>query len=472
MLFPTLDYLVFLAVTVALYWLLPRAARLPLVGVASVGFYASWNPAYLPVLLGMTFGSWALGLWVGHLLATGRKAVAATAASVILLTLPLVMFKYWGFLAENVEALGASLGVPLALPRLGLALPIGLSFFTFEALSYVIDVKRGDPVERGPGRYLSFITFFPHLIAGPILRPRELLPQLRELPLLRADQVGGGLYRIGLGMAKKILVADVLQLGMVDPLFADPDRFSGVELLLALYAYTLQIYYDFSAYTDIAIGSAALFGITLPENFRRPYKATTVAAFWRRWHITLSDWVKDYVYFPMGGARVAEWKVYRNLMLTLLIIGVWHGASWNFVVYGLLHGSAVCVNRWLRKRSGRRPEDEVEGAWAWTWRFLLTFHFVVLARVLFRADTLGGAWEYVVAMADTSLAMPRFSHSAWFVFALGFFLHFSPERWEARLREGFVRLGPIGWATALAAVAWATVTFGTGESLSFIYYQF
>lgn len=472
MLFPTLDYLVFLTVTVGAYWLLPRAARMPLLGVASLLFYASWNPAYLPVLLGMTAGSWLLGMWVGHRLVAGRPASASAALSVVLLTLPLVLFKYWGFLAENVEAAGLALGLPLDLPRLGLALPIGLSFFTFEALSYVIDVKRGDAPEREPLRYSTFITFFPHLIAGPILRPRELLPQLRALPLLHADQVGGGLYRIGLGMAKKILVADVIKLGMVDPLFSDPERFTGLELLLALYAYTLQIYYDFSAYTDIAIGSAALFGISLPENFRRPYKATTVAAFWRRWHITLSDWVKDYVYFPMGGARVAEWKVYRNLMLTLLIIGVWHGASWNFVVYGLLHGAAVCLNRWLRKRSGRRPEEEIPGVWAWTWRFLLTFHFVVFARVLFRADTLGGAWDYLVAMADTSLAMPRFSHSAWLVFLVAFALHFTPDRWELRLREAFVARGPLVWALVLGAVAWATVTFGTGESLSFIYYQF
>jgi len=480
-LFHTLDYLIFLPLCVLAFWLVPRQHRLWVLGLASLVFYASWSLAYLPVLLLVIVLSWLGGglLAARRDAAPGRRDLPARFLVIGTILLPLLFFKYWDWIAWNFEAVSTWAGLALALPRVHLPLPVGISFFTFQALAYVIDTSRprergGEPAERNLGRYFTFIAWFPQLVAGPIVRRHELLPQLLDLPLLRNGQVGAGLYRIARGMAKKIIFADIIRVGMVDPVFSDPGRFTGPEILVALYAYTLQIYYDFSAYTDIAIGSARLFGIELPENFRRPYQATCVAGFWRRWHITLSNWVRDYVYYPMGGSRVqgGQWKAYRNVMMTLLIIGIWHGASWNFVVYGLLHGSAVAWCRWRRKVTGRRPDDPLPSAWAFAWRWAFTFHFVVLARILFRAPDLHRAWELFGDLWDPTFVMPRYSMLAWGVFVLGYAIHFSPQRWSQEAEEWFSRRPPVLWALTAAAVAVACLTLGGGEQLAFIYYQF
>ncbi|MCK6504261.1 hypothetical protein L6R53_12805 [Myxococcota bacterium] len=482
MLFQTLDYLVFLPLCLLAYWLAPRALRLWVLGLSSVAFYATWSLAYLPVLLGVTALSWLGGLWLARRRddAPARKDLPARAVVLGVLLLPLLVFKYWGWIAWNAEWAGQALGLPLSLPRVDLPLPVGISFFTFQALAYVIDTARprdrgGLPADPDPLRYLTFLTWFPQLVAGPILRRKDLLPQLVDLPLLRQGMVGRGLWRISKGMAKKILVADIVRVGMVDPVFSDPGRFTGPELMVALYAYSLQIYYDFSAYTDIALGTAMLFGMELPENFRRPYQATCVAGFWRRWHITLSNWVRDYVYYPMGGSKVqggAQWKVYRNIMLTLLIIGVWHGASWNFVVYGLLHGLGVAWCRWRRKVTGRKPDDPLPTAWAYAWRWALTFHFVVLARILFRAEDLPGSWQMFTGLFDPTFLMPRFSLLAWAVLVVGYAAHFTPIRWAEAAERWFQGRGPLVWAAAAAAVAAGCMTLGGGEQLAFVYYQF
>jgi len=481
-LFHTLDFLVFLPLTVAIYWLVPRRARLWVLCLSSLFFYGAWSLAYLPVLLGVIALSWLGGLWLSSRrdARAGQPDLPARVLVLGLLLGPLLFFKYWDWLAWNAEALATFLGHPeLALPRVDLPLPVGISFFTFQALAYVIDTARhdahgGKPAERDLLRFSTFVAFFPQLVAGPIVRRHELLPQLHDLPLLRDGQVGAGLFRIARGMAKKVLIADIVRVGMVDPVFSDPGRFTGPEILLALYAYTLQIYYDFSAYTDIAIGAGRLFGLELPENFRRPYKATCVAGFWRRWHITLSNWVRDYVYYPLGGSRVdgGQWKVYRNIMATLIIIGIWHGAAWNFVVYGTLHGAAVAWCRYRRKVTGRRPDDPLPGAWAFAWRWLATFHFVVLARILFRADDLSSAWELFTDLLDPTFVMPRYSLLAWTVFLLGFAIHFSPDRWSQRAETWFSRQNPLLQAGIAAAVGVACMTLGGGEQLAFIYYQF
>lgn len=474
MLFPTLDYLVFLALVVGVYWLLPRSGRLLWLGATSIFFYASWNWRHLPVWLGVTLLGWGTAALLVKL---GRKDTPASTwvlrAGAIGMLAPLLYCKYWPWIAESGNTALSWAGLGPALPVVDVPLPIGVSFFTFQVLAYALDVRKGAEPEPNPWRFVTFIGLFPHLVAGPIVRAHELLPALRALPPLRRDMVGRGLYRIGLGMLKKIVIADVLSLGMVDPLFADPERFTGPELVLGLYAYTMQIYCDFSAYTDIAIGSALLLGFELPENFRRPYKAASVAAFWRRWHMTLSSWVRDYVYFPMGGARTDRpWKVYRNLMLTLLILGIWHGASWNFVIYGLMHGTAVCVNRWQRKRSGRSADEDPTQGWPWLWRMFLTLNFVIFARILFRADDLPSALAYTEAMLDLTLAIPRFSYTALAMLIVGYAAHFTPERWEEETQARFVRGGPLVWAIALMGVAAACATLGTGEQLSFIYYSF
>lgn len=484
MLFHTLDYLVFLPVVVALYWGLPRPARIPLLAFASLVFYGAWSLAYLPVLLGVITVSWAGGLWVeSRRRADGSVPAPDRLALLALLCGPLLFFKYWDWVAENLEVVGGWMGLPAGLPRVDLPLPVGISFFTFQALAYVIDVwrpasLRGGAPERSLVRYFTFIAWFPQLVAGPIVRRDELLPQLANPPLLSQGQVGAGVWRLARGVLKKVVFADILRVGIVDPVFADPGRFTGVEVWIALYAYTLQIYYDFSAYTDMAIGSARLFGIELPENFDRPYKATSVAEFWRRWHITLSNWVRDYIYFPLGGARPdagegwMSWRVTRNILATLLIIGVWHGASWNFVVYGLLHGCGVALNRSVRKRTGRRPGDPLPGAWAWLWRWALTFHFIVVARVLFRAPDLVSSWAMVQQLDDLVLLAPRFSLQAWLVLLLGYLIHFSPTQWSTNAETWFKGQATWLWVLVAAATAIACVQLGQGDALSFIYFEF
>ena len=476
-LFHSLDYIVFLPLTALIFWGVAREHRLVVLGLASLLFYGSWNPAYLPVMILVITVGWLGGQWI----ASWRNFTGTSIRQIVvmgLLLLPLLFFKYWDWIAENIEAAIGLTGIGAEFPRVGLVLPVGISFFSFQALAYVIDVARKarkgeDAAEHDLWRFTTFQTFFPQLVAGPIVRRKQLLPQLTQLPPLGRDQVGAGIYRIARGFAKKVLVADVMRVSMVDPVFADPSRFTGLELLVALYAYTLQIYYDFSGYTDIAIGSARLFGIELPENFDRPYKATTVAGFWRRWHITLSNWVRDYIYFPLGGARVDKpWKVYRNLMATMLIIGIWHGASWNFVVYGLLHGTATSINRYLRKKNGTRLDDPLPGWWAWFWRWALTFHFVVLARILFRAEDLPKSWKLLVGLFDPTFVMPRFAPLAWLVLFAGYAVHFTPTRWSDDSEAWFERQKPVVWAAICAIVGAAVFQMGTGEHLAFVYYQF
>ena len=399
---------------------------------------------------------------------------------VILLVLsPLLFFKYWNFFAENVEWLLAQNGQIVELPEVGLALPVGISFFTFQALAYVIDVTRARSEESsdlGPesnvGRFWTFLAFFPQLIAGPIVRRHELLPQLKKFGMLQEHQVGAGVYRILRGCLKKAVIADPLMEGIVIDVFANPGGYMGLDVLVALYAFTLAIYCDFSGYTDIAIGSARLFGIELPENFNRPYQATSVAEFWRRWHITLSNWVRDYIYYPLGGSRGdKEWRVYFNILITMLVIALWHRANWNYVIYGLLHGTLVGVNRWQRKRTGRRPGDPMPHAWGWIWRWLLTFHFIVFARILFQAQTLDQAKAIAIKMADIELLMPNFQPIELSILVVGYAIHFTPTDWSSRSESWFRKQNPVIWAFFAASVGAACMLMQS-DILPFVYYQF
>jgi alginate O-acetyltransferase complex protein AlgI len=477
MLFPTFDYFVFLPVVAALHQLLPgERSRTSWLLLSSLVFYMAWNPVDTLLLLTVVAAAFGAAQAV-HAANEDRKGTIAGVASV-LIACPLLFYKYTGFLLDNLRLLW-----PDAPPAPDTHLPIGVSFYTFQAIAYVIDVRRGESPERNPVRFCTFLLFFPHLVAGPILRASTLLAQLREARSIDRADVGAGMARLVTGLVKKVLVADVLRVGMVDSVFTDPASFTGLEVLVALYAYSLQIYCDFSGYTDFAIGSARLFGFRIPENFDRPYQALSVATYWRRWHMTLSDWVRDYVYLPMGGSRGGGWKPYRNTFATLLILGVWHGANWTFVVYGLIHGCAVSLNRWWRTSGpGRRtlggpsgPEAAAEaapGVLGTAWRWILTFNFVVLARILFRADDLRHAWSLVEALTNFSWSLPRFSVHAWIVLLVGYAAHFTPRAWVPALRERFTTLPAPVWGAAVAGAAYACVRWGIGDSLSFIYYDF
>jgi D-alanyl-lipoteichoic acid acyltransferase DltB (MBOAT superfamily) len=363
-------------------------------------------------------------------------------------------FKYTGFLFEVISDTAALLGVDGRMPALRLLLPVGISFYTFQSLSYTIDVYRGRiSAERSLLRYALFVSFFPQLVAGPIVRANELLPQLHARPRVTREDVDFAVYRIAKGLTKKVLLGDFIAGSFADAVFASPAQYGSLENLLALYAFTLQIYADFSGYSDIAIGVARLFGLRLPENFNRPYQAVDIADFWRRWHITLSTWLRDYVYYPLGGSRLGAARTYVNLWVTMVLVGIWHGASWNFVVYALLQGFAMVYHRFVRQETQSTSARllrvslaalaatvgsallgvvlKVPNAWALgltvgalslgvgllpsvaqaprlrPLHVLLTLHYCVVSRLFFRAETLDAARQMAQSLLDFTFEVRR-----------------------------------------------------------------
>jgi D-alanyl-lipoteichoic acid acyltransferase DltB (MBOAT superfamily) len=348
-------------------------------------------------------------------------------------------FKYTNFLLEAFTDVANAMGAEWVAPHLSIILPIGISFYTFQSLSYTIDVWRErltpEPSFR---KFALFVVFFPQLVAGPIVRASEFLPQLHRRPSLRAGDLEDGLFRIAKGLLKKVVLGDFIAVYFADLVFDAPQDYTSVENLLALYAFTLQIYADFSGYSDIAIGVAKLLGFRIPENFDRPYQSKTLGEFWRRWHMTLSTWLRDYLFFPLGGSRGSAARTYFNVWLTMFLVGMWHGASWNFVVYSNLHGVAMLFNRWNRLRAREAPlgtklgwtallaslsaaaaygvtagimemdlasaqttaavffvfffvvtfSPDTGGRWNTVWHVFLTFHFTVISRIFFRAEDL------------------------------------------------------------------------------------
>ena len=379
-------------------------------------------------------------------------------------------YKYGGFIREyrGFHGVGGGVVSPAQLSgeSEGVTYPWYLLLY-LQAVAYVVDVARME-VERSP-RFCFYRSSLSWL-QDPLSGPKSFTP-VEAAQVVAASAVSEGLYRIAVGFIK-LLIADILGSQMVDSAFVDPAAFSSLELMIALYAYTLQIYCDFSGYTDIAIGSGMLFGIKLPENFRRPYKATSVAGFWRRWHITLSLWLRHYVYFPLGGSHRHTLVVYRNILITLIGIGLWHGADYAYVVYGALHGGAVCLNRFLKRRGGPDPDDPLPNAWAWFWRFFLTFHFVVLARILFKAGDLDLAWRFTDSITNLTMTTPRYRLTPWIVMLVGYAIHFSPDRLGLRVKDTFVRSPWWVQGLALMAIGVACSLMGTVKDQGFIYFEF
>lgn len=365
MLFASFDFVLFFLPVLLAYCLLARrpVMRWALLLCASYFFYcASAKPAS---------GAWPtpwyfVGLIVASTLVDYVVALAISAcrerfSRAFFLGVSLVgnlgmlgYFKYTGFLLEVAADLARLVGSDAAVPAFRVALPIGISFYTFQSLSYTIDVWRGriEP-ERNLLRFAVYVAFFPQLVAGPIVRAAELLPQLRSGLRIDVDDVNFAVFRITKGLFKKVVLGDLVAASFTDLVFTSPAQYSSLENLIALYAFTLQIYADFSGYSDMAIGVARLLGFKLPENFDRPYQSRDVGEFWRRWHMTLSTWLRDYVFFPLGGSRASPARTYFNLWLTMLLVGLWHGASWNFVIYGNLHAAALVYSRFNRLQAER-----------------------------------------------------------------------------------------------------------------------
>jgi D-alanyl-lipoteichoic acid acyltransferase DltB (MBOAT superfamily) len=354
-----------------------------------------------------------------------------------------------------------------------LALPVGISFFTFESMSYVIDVyRRQIRPHESYLEYLGFVAFFPHLVAGPIIRPRDLLPQLAAPPRFDARAGSDGLYLIATGLLKKVAIGDTLATQLIDRIFDAPLQYSGLECYLAVVGYAIQIYCDFSGYTDIAIGSAQLLGIRFPANFNAPYQATNLSDFWHRWHISLSTWLRDYLYIPLGGSRKGPGRTYINLMATMLLGGLWHGANWTFVVWGAIHGTGLAVTRWFERRRGTSAGPVKSGPLHRALCVFVTFHIVCVAWVFFRASDFHGARLMFQRMATLSTYHPNIHTLPMLMLAVGLVTHFLPQGWTGALRNSFPRLPAIAQGMALLLAALALRQMQSAEAVPFVYFQF
>lgn len=393
MIFPTPEFALFFVIVLPLSWALMqhRHAWKWAMLAASYVFYAAADPRFCLLLAGITVANQAAAHLITRTESERAKSwICGITVAADLITLG--VFKYYGFFVAETVALGRDLGVNFSLPVAQIALPAGISFYTFQAITYTVDVRR-KVVERTSLMNLAlYLSFFPHLVAGPIVRAREFLPQLEGPRSASKVAVGTGIVLIGMGLFKKLAVADYLARQVVDPVFAVPESYAGADVMLAIYAYAAQIYCDFSGYTDMAIGLALLMGIRFPQNFDRPYASLGFQEFWRRWHMTLSRFLRDFLYVPLGGNRGGKWKTARNLMITMLLGGLWHGAAWGFVLWGALHGSFLIGERLLKDRVSWRPPRWL--AWA------ITFHLVALAWVPFRAVDLSTAGTLLSRLAE------------------------------------------------------------------------
>ena len=472
MLFPTTDFAIFLAVVFALSWLLNphRTVWKWFILLASYIFYAWWNPRLVWLLALVSTIAWASALWVEGTddeRARRRRTLVAVAA----LLLPLAWFKYYGFFALNVTNAFESLGLHPPLPLLQVLLPIGISFYTFMAISYVVDVSR---YEIQVSRWLDvsvYLSFFPHLIAGPIVRGEELLPQIRRPRDAGRIDVSRASFLIIGGLFKKMVISAFLASQIVDPVFGAPNTHGGLEVLVAIYAYAIVIYADFSAYSDIAIGVALLLGFEFPANFNRPYGAVSLRDFWRRWHMTLSRWLRDYLYVPLGGSRHGEVRTAVNIMITMLLGGLWHGAGWTFVAWGAYHGIGQVIGRWRVRRAQALGIVERSSRWIVARKQLVTFNLVALGWVFFRSDSIGNAFELLGrlgAAGTTVLVTPLVLLTI--AGMLG--VQYLPADPAARLRESFGRLGPVLQGATLALSLFVITTLGAQGVSPFIYFRF
>lgn len=396
--FNSLSYFLFLPAMLALYFLLPARIRNPVLLLASYGFYMGWGPAYALLLLLSTASTFFCSLLTARR-ALGKRRLWLVCALALNFGV-LFLFKYFDFFAS---LLGASF-------RLNLLLPVGISFFTFQSIGYAIDVYRGTiPVERNFIDYALFVSFFPQLVAGPIDRAGNLLPQLKTVRRFSDENLKAGFLRMLWGLMKKMILADRLAV-VVNTAYADVYAHSAGQLFTAAFCFSFQIYCDFSAYSDIACGSAQMLGVRLMENFRSPFCSFSLKELWRRWHISLSTWFQDYLYFPLGGSRVPKWRKCLNLLIVFTVSGLWHGAAVTFVLWGLLHGLAQVIGILLtpaRERLYRViPKENV------VIRFLslvFTFSFFTAACVFFRAETIGDALHVLgeIARYPAHFAIPE-----------------------------------------------------------------
>jgi alginate O-acetyltransferase complex protein AlgI len=464
----------FMPATLLCYWLLPRGARNGVVAVASLVFYAWGGHAFVFLLLACVAVNFAVGLALDSPRpALQRRRKTALITAIVVDVGALAVWKYADFGSRQISALSRALGGHDT-HVLHLVLPIGISFFTFHHLSYVVDVYRGSrkPL-RNPLTFVTYIMMFPQLIAGPIVRFHEIADQLEQRPTDRLGDFAAGFPRFALGLSKKVVVADTIA-PVANSVFAlHTSELTTVSAWLGALAYTLQLYFDFSGYSDMAIGLGRMFGFQLPENFNRPYSAASITDFWRRWHMSLSRWFRDYLYIPLGGNRGSRLQTYRNLYVVFALTGFWHGANWTFLVWGLYHGTLLVIERvtgWGDPQTAWRPLQRAA-----------TQLLVIVGWVLFRADSLPRAGHILGAMfVPTGHGLPlavsaALTHRAFLVFVMALIVFLIPRDF---VMGRFVEFGTsrraiatkLAYVAVVAPVAAALVAVGTFSP--FLYYQF
>ena len=468
MLFPTLAFGVFFLFVYFTSWSLDRenGRRKLFLLLASWFFYAQWDWRFVGLLILSATLNWGVAAAIARS-DDDRRRKWLVGLGVAFNLLVLGFFKYYGFFIEQAGELLAQFGWGRDLPLLQVILPVGISFFTFQGISYVVDVhRRKTPVARSLLDVMLLMSFFPHLVAGPIVRASDLLPQFDRTPRLTREMATHGLLLIVWGLFKKTVIASELSVHLVDPVFFDPTAYGSLDMIAAVYGYAVQIYCDFSAYSDMAIGIAALLGYSFPRNFDQPYRAGSLQSFWRRWHISLSSWLRDYLYVPLGGGRKGLVSSSLNVFITMVLGGLWHGAAWTFLAWGALHGGVQVVERIGRAAFGdRRVIHPVLGV-------LITFHIVCLGWILFRAENfdlaiqvltgLGRWWQPAVMLTPMLLTL----------IVGGLAMHWLPPR-AIEGMAGRLKTAPSLTLALLLGVAFLLVEAVRPDGVApFIYFQF
>ena len=492
MLFNSLQFAVFFPIVTILYFVLPHRARGAFLLVASCVFYMAFIPAYIAVLFVTILIDYIAGQRIES--ATGTRRHAWLVVSIVSTCAVLFIFKYFDFFNETAAYAARALGMSYAVPALRLILPVGLSFHTFQSLSYVIEVYAGrQRAEHDFGKYALYVMFYPQLVAGPIERPQNLLHQFDEPHRFDYDRVVSGLQLMAWGFVKKVVVADRLA-QLANQVYDAPREYSGLPLITATVAFAFQIYCDFSGYSDIAIGAAHVMGFRLMRNFNRPYFSRSIAEFWRRWHISLSTWFRDYLYIPLGGNRAGRARMVINLFITFLVSGLWHGARWTFVIWGALHGFYLIVALLTAERRARIRGavrlDRYPSLLA-VWQTSATFVLVTVGWVFFRATSLHDAL-YVLSHVPTGVPaqLVSLAHGDADTVSHVLLLDLTSSQVllaalavtalliiERQQRKGSLRarisLAPatVRW-TAYSAAVLLIMTLGVFGSAKFIYFQF
>ncbi len=474
MLFSSMTFLfVFMPLVITVYGLSKKEIRNYVLLVASIVFYAWGEPRYLAIMIITILVNYVGAIEMARF-ANRKKRKLILAATILTDRGFLIYFKYFNFLGELfVMAAGGEW------LKMNIFLPVGISFFTFQSISYVIDVYRGriQPLGRWID-YVFYVSFFPQLVAGPIVRARDFIPQMYKNPTVTRSEFGEGLFLILCGLFKKTVISDYISMNFVDRIFDAPLLYTGVENLLGVYGYALQIYCDFSGYSDMAIGIALWLGFRFNINFDSPYQSATITEFWRRWHISLSSWLKDYLYISLGGNRKGKIRTYMNLLITMLLGGLWHGASISFILWGVLHGMALAVHKFVMARFSSFKSLGCEmKPWRRVLGVLITFHVVCFGWILFRATSMKAVGE-MLRQIFTNFhpeVFTQFVSGYKGVFALmviGYVLHFMPKRSEDALR-GVVTRSPLLIQAAILAIAiFVVVQFKSAGVQPFIYFQF